>query len=227
MTGRRRLALGAVAALGAAVVIGAVLVHHGPVDVTAGIALVSADGRTVTVPDNSRDCRTAATLVVAESPRTVSIFERTSVARGISCDGPQGTLTAVLHKPLGGRALIDAISGRRLSWCDQGRVLTPAHLPPGFPRTAKMPDNEVVGAPVCTRIYQSRTVGTIAITQLTGTPHLTGATMLRVRAHPAWAARGSLTWSEGGQVIRVEGWYPGGGLPFPDGELLAIAQGLR
>jgi hypothetical protein len=140
-----KVGLGVVAALGASVIIAAVIIHHHPVsEVAAGIALVSADGRTVTVPNHSYSCFTPATLVVSESPRTASVLERTTTdSPVVSCDRSPGTLTVRLRQPLGRRELIDATTGRRLPWCDQGSELTPALLamasPPRATKTAPAP----------------------------------------------------------------------------------------
>jgi hypothetical protein len=91
-------------AIGVAVAV-AISRYHRVYDVSPGTALVSTDGRSITVVDFSDSCFHPATVVVSESPRAVSVIERTApdtppLACGARARWPD-VLTARLREPLG------------------------------------------------------------------------------------------------------------------------------
>lgn len=215
-------------------------------NVSPGSVLVSADGRVITLADLSALCSKFADVVVAESPSTVTIMERTAPYDPAVRCGPQllvpDLLTVRLRHPVGRRVLLDGTTGRPLTWFDQRRELRPTYLPSGFVRLPDMPFAfvSVPQGAVCTQVFASG--GLWAITQLVGTATDSRFTAgfprtvfrwqaVRVRGHRGWIARDqngsgdALTWYEGGQSILIQA--PSGGLYDPAAQLLAIARGLR
>ncbi|MFE3877513.1 hypothetical protein ACFXPX_24360 [Kitasatospora sp. NPDC059146] len=76
---------------------------------------VAADDRTITLDASWSGCDYKPDLVVRESADQVTLMLNRRDASGpdIGCeDGGIARLTAVLHRPLGARALTDAVTGR-------------------------------------------------------------------------------------------------------------------
>ena len=79
-------------------------------------------------------------MVLSESSRAVSIYERTAKFTTLACDGcPDSILSALLRQPLGDRVLRDAMARRRqrlalgwqacACWLGRGRTLRDRHRP--------------------------------------------------------------------------------------------------
>jgi hypothetical protein len=128
-----------VAAITAGIV--AYVYAHRELAVSPGQALVSVDGLTVSVPDESPSCLAPATVAVSESARAVILTEWYPAGAGWCFDYRPGisTVTVRLRTPLGHRELIDGTAGRPLPCFDQRRELVPGYLPPGYtPRAATL-----------------------------------------------------------------------------------------
>lgn len=236
-------------------------------NVSPGPVLVRADGRVITLTDQGflaihNACVFRTDVVVTESPSIVSVMERlmprTVPAGAASCAEPswwQIILTARLHAPLGHRMLLDATTGRPLTWFGQRLELAPAVLPRGYtqvPSAVPFPyqATHVPPGAVCTQVF--RPPGSrgewLAITQLTGTATDSlfrdqdpSWRAVPVRGHRGWISglRGwdnvlgiwgyddSLTWYEGGQSIMVAVYRGLATSSADDALLLAVARSLR
>lgn len=230
----------------AVAVAAAVSRYHRVYDVSPGAALVSTDGRSITVWDDSYSCVRPATVVVSETSRAVSVIERTAhdafacTAQAWPSDLPWLVLTARLREPLGRRALTDGTTGRPLPWFDQRRELTPAFLPAGLtPGLPPSPSGYAFsGAPPgpgCTQLIRSAGSGWLTVTQLDGT---VPAAQLRaeadgpwravqVRGHRGWLGSDRLTWYESDQTILIQAGHLYPSARARDAGLLAIARSLH
>ncbi len=139
-----------------------------------GTAIVSADGRTVTVGEFGTSCPATVRAVARESTTRVALLLRfVTPANPPPC--PQAAAAMVpaqqirLRAPLGGRKLVDGATGTATAW--SSAVLRGRTLP-----------TELV-------IMQS------AGRQVPG-PGRGGWTPIRVRGHPGRAARNLITWRE-------------------------------
>lgn len=147
---------------------------HRVYDVSAGTALVSEDGRSITVGDFLYWCNHPASLVVSESPRAVSLIERTArdtPALACSAGLAPGLLTVRLREPLGLRALIDGTTRRPMAWFDQRHELRRAHLPAALsPRPPAIPFAYpfagVPPRPACTQLFDLPGFGWLTVTRL-------------------------------------------------------------
>jgi hypothetical protein len=206
--------------------------HHLSYNVIPGTALLSADGRTLTVGDFSHSCVDRATVVVTESEslRKVSLLEQTHHTPE-ECPAilAPDLLRVRLHAPLGRRTLIDGTTGRPLVWFDQRHELKPGYLPAGFRPTARawpfwIPYAGVSAWPVCTQLFSlsdpvSGAQADLMLTQVEGASaaFLTGrASDFRwqktaVSGHGAWIAQVGearyLAWSDGGHAIQLRAWW--------------------
>jgi hypothetical protein len=100
-----------------------------------GPAVVSADGRVLTVAGYYAGCGTASTLVARQSPARVALWVRDvvvrSVAPGACAQAPSPPLQVRLAAPLGKRKLVDGTSGQPVLQLS-ARLLLPRVLPPGY-----------------------------------------------------------------------------------------------
>jgi hypothetical protein len=239
------MASAVIIAIAVAVAIG-ISRYHRVYTVSPGTALVSTDGRSITVGSFSYSCAHPADVVVSESPQAVSIIERTAYDT-FECPAQAGpgyltdVLTVRLREPLGRRALTDGTTGRPMPWFDQRRELTPAYLPARL--APQLPPSPLPYAltttptrPACTQLFRSPGFGWLTLTQLYGT--MTAAQLqaaagggpwqeVQVRGHRGWLADSRLTWFESGQTILIQAQYPFPAAGARDAELLAIARSLR
>ncbi|SRR6266567_468424 len=106
-----------------------------------GTAIVSTDGRPITVGQFGASCPAKVKAVARESATRVALFLRFSTPRNPpSCMPGAASIipsqTIRLRAPLGSRKLVDGRNGRATAWISARLVLRPARLPRGSPRRA-------------------------------------------------------------------------------------------
>lgn len=96
-------------------------------------ALVSADGRTVTVPAEGGGCVIGVHLTATETPTQVGLDLSQHLSKGSVCTGDIRLLQAstVLAQPLGTRTLVDQSTGLDVSYIPGQDLAEPGWLPPG------------------------------------------------------------------------------------------------
>lgn len=229
-------------AVPAAAVIGWRTYTHGTVVSTIPIdggALVSADGRTVSVTAGAL-CEDTDTLSAAEQPGRVTLTLDDSHPRIPTCSGMPGyaVYRTRLQAPLGRRALVDSVTGKLVPYCVASRLLRPSYLPAGYALRYDAPDayglmyGDHLAVPVtatvsCSQLYAAADPydDLIVITQARGGRlewPLIKPRRLIVHGHPALAIPGRISWTEDGQLIVVASDYP----PLPTRELIAVAESL-
>ncbi|MFE4973684.1 hypothetical protein ACFRAR_16430 [Kitasatospora sp. NPDC056651] len=90
-------------------------------DPSAKEPTLEADGRTITMAVAWTGCDYKPDLVARETEEQVSLLLKRRDASGpnIGCeDGGIARLTTVLHRPLGGRALVDTVTGEPVPFTD-------------------------------------------------------------------------------------------------------------
>lgn len=94
-------------------------------------ALVSADGRTITVPATGGGCVVGVHLSATQTPTTVGLDLSQHVSKGGICTDEIRSLQAstVLAQPLGTRTLVDQSSGRDISYIPGQDLAVPGWLP--------------------------------------------------------------------------------------------------
>lgn len=231
-----------------------------PVPIT-GSAAVLSDGVTIVYSDPSGLCRmhdlsateTAGRVVLSltESQRLddlgCAVFASgpTAQAGQGSPNGFEATTNVTLSSPLGGRPLVDAVTGRAIPCFDQrGALLLPQVA--GFDTSDYEPgdystDVPYFGGPGAAILVDTRTNqasgALLLIVQVAGggwrPPDGTVTTRVLVRGRPGLAAPGIIVWSEGGHTIAVIGQGPVSALPgaqsrppLPLASLEAIASDL-
>jgi hypothetical protein len=226
--------------------------NQNPVPIT-GSAAVLSDGLTIMYSNPDGFCRTQS-LTATETAASVvlSLSESQGLDNGCSgfgAAGPAGspgappsgggsaaTATVTLNSSLGGRRLVDAVTGRMIPFFDQRRALllpavagwSPWPAPADF--TTDAPYFGGPGATVLAeRLYgvdsgmQSRNGMSLMIVQVAGggwhPPDGTVTTRVLVRGRAGLAAPGIIVWSEGGHTIAVigEGQATAGGPAGPQG----------
>jgi hypothetical protein len=211
-----------------------------------GPAVVSTDGRVLTVPEDYGQCGTVPTLVAQQGTDEVALWVREDVPGSVTigCDRGSLPLRVRLAAPLGNRKLVDGATGRRLAQFSARLLLRPRVLPPGYrlwqvwPRWYVPSDGHAV---VYVRLIYSRQTrayqedfGHLTIAENPDTPFVPGPwhpgvfpsdppgtwTPIRVRGVPGWAARGSIAWRQHGLLYMVS--IDSGAPPLP--ALLSTAQ---
>jgi len=106
--------------------------RHGDVEPVAK-ALVSADGRTITVPATGGGCVTGVRLSAIETPTEVRLDLSRSMSKGTVCTAETRLLqaSAMLAQPLGTRTLVDQSTGREVAYIPGQDLAAPGWLPPG------------------------------------------------------------------------------------------------
>jgi hypothetical protein len=216
----------------------------GPLQEESGPAVVSADGRVLTLPEDYGQCGTVPVLVAQESPTEVALWVREDGSATLGCDRGSLPLRVRLAAPLGKRKLVDGATGQRLAQFSARLLLRPAVLPPGYrlwqvwPRWYVPSDGH--GVMDVRLIYSRQTrvnqgdYGHLQIAEYPDTPFIPGPwhpgvfpsdppgtwTPIRVRGVPGWAARGSIAWRQHGFLYMVS--IDSGAPPLPP--LLSTAQ---
>lgn len=228
----------------AAVIGGVWLYHNSDVityDSVEGGALVSADGRTISVTGDGVLCDQVISLEAIETELTVTIDLRNAQPRKPECAGMTGyALYRVrLGLPLGRRRLIDGVTGKPVPYLDVNAVRRPAYVPPGYvfrydePGTRAFPLYPYPaptshGRVSYSEVFSASDNNWLVITQQPAGPVRWPASF-RVRAvtvcgHRAMAAAGVVTWTQESLrfTVRADA-IP----PPPLTELLAIADSIH
>jgi hypothetical protein len=185
-----------------------------------GTAVVSADGRTVTVGEfGASSCGATVKAVARESATRVALFLRVSTPRKPpSFCAHAGAASVIpsqkigLRAPLGGRRLVDGRTSRATAWISARLVLRPGRLPPGYQPAKLIPAADLSraqspGPAGCTQFYPSpKKTRWLEIIQAAGqlprseTPQVVAGHPIRVRGHPGHAGRNVITWREDGLI---------------------------
>lgn len=177
-----------------------------------GSAIVSADGRTITVGDFAA----YATAVARVSATKVALFLQEVTSAGTPCsscphDGAVALVSAQnirLHEPLGSRKLVDGATGRAIAWMSARLILRPGFIPAGYRPAGLLPwmNSSLytggVRSAACMQIYQSQNAADeFEIIQSAAGLQLQyrgGWRPIWVRGHPGRAAADMITWRERG-----------------------------
>ena len=210
-----------------------------------GTAIISADGRTVTVGQYpSGACPASVTPVARESAARVALFlEYVTPRNPPSCPQAAGAAALVdardirLRQPLGNRKLVNGATGRAIAWIGSTLVLRPTFLPAGYALRELIPAASLgraqsPGPAGCVQIYTARgRPADLMIVQSVGGVHVPGSragrwTPVTVRGHPGLASGNQVTWREHGLVdyILSVGPSPEGPPALSARQLIAIAD---
>jgi hypothetical protein len=207
-----------------------------------GTAIVSVDGRTVTVGPYFPDCPATVTVVARESATKVALFLRyLTPGNPPQCAqaavGLVGSQDVTLHAPLGSRKLVEGRTGRALAWISARLVLRPTAAPGRrlfqLIPTAHIYRPQSPGPAGCTQFYSwhgDRTY--LKIVQSAGgfqpplpRPGKDGWTAIRVRGHRGRAEPNLITWQEDGLTdYMLAGPGPRGPQVLSTRQLIAIAN---
>jgi hypothetical protein len=206
----------------------------------SGSAIVSADGRTLTVGPYALSCPATVTVVGRESVGRVALFvQYLTPENPPACPPGSGTAalraeqTVRLRAPLGRRRLVDGATGSPTPWISARFVLRPAGLPPGYRLSEMRPWLNLTSRslPACVQFFQaSGDPDVLEIIQSAGrAPVLGGAgdwTKIRVRGHPGRASRNLITWRENGLMdyVLIGEQSPAGPQVLSTRQLVAIAD---
>ncbi|MDR2987233.1 MAG: hypothetical protein LBV34_20585 [Nocardiopsaceae bacterium] len=184
-----------------------------------GTAIVSKDGRTITVGEfGSASCGATVRAVARESASRVALLVRSSTPRQTPSFCKYGVAPVIttsqnsrLHTPLGSRTLVDGRTGRATAWISARLVLRPTRVPLGYRLAnriipaADLTRAQSAGPAGCTQFYRSpKKSNELAIIQTAGklprsvTPQVIGGHPIRVRGHAGRASRNVITWREDG-----------------------------
>ncbi len=185
----------------------------------AGTAIVSADGRTITVGEFGTSCPTKVSAVARESVSKVALFLRFSTPRHPPSCPPNAAAGRIpaqavrLRAPLGSRKLVEGGTDRATAWISAQLILRPTLLPRGYRLVHLIPAVDLAqaqspGPAGCTQFYQPPNApAALEIIQTAGPlrqPGLGGAggTPIRVRGHTGLARHSAIsdgiTWREEG-----------------------------
>jgi len=206
-----------------------------------GTAIVSTDGRTLTVGPYGLSCGATVTVVAHESSSRVALFVQYLTPDNPPACPPHAGTSALrleqsirLRVPLGRRRLVDGATGRATAWMSARLVLRPTALPPGYRLRELRPWLNLTQSsrPSCVQFYQAQNDGNeLEIVQSAGSMQILGAgsgtwTQIRVRGYPGHARRNLITWRENGLTDYVlTGDQSSAGAPaLSTRQLIAIAD---
>jgi hypothetical protein len=206
-----------------------------------GTAIVSADGRTVTVGPYLPDCPAKVTVVARQSATQVALFlQHLTPAHPPPCRQAMSALVdsqdVRLHAPLCSRKLVDGTTGRATAFISARLVLRPTALPAGFRLFELIPAinhsrPQSPGPAGCVQFYSWHgDPNYLEIVQSAGSLHVPGPakgglTTIRVRGHPGRAARNLITWREHGLTdYLLAGPGPAGPQALSTQQLISIAD---
>lgn len=205
-------------------------------------ALVSADGRTITVPAFGGGCTTGFDLMATETPNDVRLHLTEHLSGG-ACTAVReyGQASTSLPSPLGARRLIDEQTGHAIAYIPSQDLAQPGWLPAGASRPR---DTAMNG---WTRTYTFATSPRLAPLTITENPkHFANpgqftqrtATAVRIHGHPARLVSGRATPISVGETY--VGWVANGysiivssmplraaQRPLPAHVIMRIARALR
>jgi hypothetical protein len=231
-----------------------------------GSAAVLSDGVTIVYSDPSGLCRMHDLSATETAGRVALSLTESQRLDDLGCAGfasgpaqagqgsPNGfeaTTNVTLSSPLGGRPLVDAVTGRAIPCFDQrGALLLPqvaGWVTPGYGPGNYSTDVPYFGGPGAAILAETRlgldpgayqvSGALLLIVQVAGggwhPPDGTVTTRVLVRGRPGLAAPGIIVWSEGGHTIAVIGQGPASASPgaqsrppLPLASLEAIASDL-
>ena len=187
-----------------------------------GGALVSLDGRTVSVTTALAPCGETDTLIAAEQPARVTLTLEYTYSKHPSCTGmPAFAVYSVrLQAPLRHRRLVDGVSGKPVPFFDTRGILRPGYLPPGYAFRYDAPDaSELLTYQFpylalprqpgvsCSQLYSASDDDLLVIMQATGGtlgwPAKIRPRAVTVRGHRALAIPGRISWTQDSQMIVV------------------------
>jgi hypothetical protein len=192
-----------------------------------GPAIVSADGRTLTVAGYATGCGITATLVARQSPTQVALRARDVVTS--SCFPGEGAmprpppLEVRLDTALGRRKLLNGCTGRPVPQFDARLLLQPRILPPGYQLRQVYPqltgtEGHAVAEVRLSYDAQTETAGYLLITESPDSPFVSPPwqspadgsqwTRIRVRGVPAWAGPSVIAWRQRGLLYSVSASPP-------------------
>jgi hypothetical protein len=206
-----------------------------------GTAIVSADGRTITVGPYLPSCPAKVAVVARESATHVALFVRyITPAHPGPCPQAMAALVVSqkisLRAPVGSRKLTDGGTGRAIAWISARFVLRPKALPAGLRLFQLIPAidrsrPQSPGPAGCTQFYSRRGVpDDLEIVQSAGSlqipgPGSGGWKVIRVRGHLGRATRNLITWREDGlRNYLLAGPGTQGRQALSTGQLIAIAD---
>jgi hypothetical protein len=203
-----------------------------------GPAIVSADGRVLTVAGYASGCGITSTLVATQSMAHVALRVRDVAVR--SCMPGEGALAVPpplqvrLATPLGMRKLINGANGQPVRRFNARLLLRPRILPPGYRLRQVFPQLTGPAGHTIVRVqlwYYSRSerADGLVITEspdspLVPRPWLSPARhsqwiRLRVRGVSGWAGPSVIAWRQGGLIYSISA-----GPPLITAQLIAIAN---
>jgi hypothetical protein len=204
-----------------------------------GTAIVSTDGRTLTVGPYGLSCGATVTVVARESSRRVALFvQYLTPDNPPACPPHSGTAalrseeTIRLRAPLGRRKLVDGATGRATAWISARLVLRPTVLPPGYRLRQLRPWINLTQSsrPSCAQFYQAQNDPNIVeIVQSGGSlalpgPGQGGWTPIQVRGHRGRASRNLIIWREHGLIDYIANYGPSNRQLLTARQLIAIAD---
>jgi hypothetical protein len=199
-----------------------------------GTAIVSADGRTVTVGRFGHPCLGTATVFAVQKELLVALWIRDvapASAQAGSCQA-NAVQDIRLRAPLGRRKLVNGADLKALRWLDGRLVLHPRMLPAGYALTQVLPGVRTAGparyGPGCEQVYASE-AGTLSITQSAGSllvpaPGPPGWQPVHIRGVIGVATRNVITWQERGLTDVISAGNPADPQVLSTAELVAIAD---
>lgn len=205
-----------------------------------GAAVVSADGRTITIGGFPGPCFGTVQASARESAHQVKLFLRYVAPKqhGVCNEAVVLVLTRSvrLHAPLGHRELVDGKTGRPVAVFDGRLTLRPSALPAGlkfrYLSPVALAGGALLGASEqagCSQFYSSHKA-TLTIVQTSG--HLSlppggrgRPVKIKVRGQAGEASAGAITWQEHGLSMLITDTSIGSGKPaLTVKQLIAIAD---
>jgi hypothetical protein len=198
----------------------------------SGTAIVSADGRVLTIGPYGQRCGATVTAVARESRAQVALFLQ--YATGPTCGPGEGSMAIVpaqrirLRASLGHRKLVNGATRTATPSLSAKLILQPRFIPAGFRSRGPMPwmggdlyarDGQ---SAACTQTYKAlHGPDEFSIVQSSAGLQLpySGWTPIRVRGLPGRAVRGVITWREQGLTDAILG-----SLDMTTAQLVAIAD---
>lgn len=203
-----------------------------------GPAIVSADGRVLTVAGYASGCGTTSTLVARQSLAEVALRVRNVVVR--SCMPGEGALQVPpplqvrLAAPLGKRKLVNRATGQPVPQFDARLLMRPGILPPGYRLRQVLPQLTGPQGHAIARVqlwYSPPTerADWVVITESPESPLVLlpwqsppqhgNWTRIRLRGVPGWAAPSVIAWRQRGLIYSISTYTP-----LTTAQLIAIAD---